>query len=227
MATVRGSGATVEHGGGSLSDRAFAWLADQMLRGDLQPGQWVSENDLAAQLGVSRMPVREALRMLARDGLVVVLPRRGTVIAEFDDDDIRHTYEARKLIAAQMLRDAVPALRPADLRRLEAIVKRVVDAGDDMRAAYRTAEQIWAVLVPRCANPVIGELDALLRRRCILFRGTIAASPDVHAAMLRCHERLLAAFRAGSGDAAAAAITEFLDAIQQQLLGIDPRAAVS
>ena len=59
-------------GPGSLADRAATVLTDEIVAGTLRPGQWVSENELAARLGVSRSPVREALRALARDGLVAV-----------------------------------------------------------------------------------------------------------------------------------------------------------
>src|SRR5438034_9889160 len=69
-----------------------------ILRGDFQPGQALVERDLAAMLGVSKTPIREALRTLASSGLVTVVPFRGVTVRETDSDLARAIYEVRLLL---------------------------------------------------------------------------------------------------------------------------------
>ena len=70
----------------SLAERAYRRLRDAIVQGALAAGSRISERSLATALGISAQPVREALRRLEQDGMVVTLPRRGTVVAEFGPD---------------------------------------------------------------------------------------------------------------------------------------------
>ena len=201
----------------SLADRVFEWLAEQMLTESIKPGQWLSENELAAQLGVSRVPIREALKMLAHDGLVTALPRRGTLVAEYGPQGVFDLYEARKIISDQTIRLAVPNLRDSDVESLAKAVE-MISCARDPRDVYRAGERVLGPSVPRCGNRVLAELDALLRRRCILLRGTIVRLERHHAGYLQSRERLLAGCRRRDADAAAAAVVDFLGETQQQVI---------
>ena len=115
----------------SLADRAATILTDEIVAGTLRPGQWVSENELAIRLGVSRSPVREALRALARDGLVSVRPRRGTVIAELSAEDVSELYAARGVVESEMVRLAAVTLDDAAVDELAAIVAAAKSSDPD------------------------------------------------------------------------------------------------
>ena len=78
-----------------LRDVAFQKLRQAILRGELTPGQRLMEIQLAEQLGVSRTPVREAIRMLEQDGLAVMIPRRGAVVAKISGKNLRDVLEVR------------------------------------------------------------------------------------------------------------------------------------
>jgi DNA-binding GntR family transcriptional regulator len=208
--TVSSRGLASGAAGGSLADRAAAVLTSEIVEGTLRPGQWVSENELAARLGVSRSPVREALRALARDGLVEVRARRGTVITELSAADVADLYAARQLVETEMVRLAVGALDDAAIADLSAIVADARSAGPDPRSYYDTVWAAWELLAARCPNHAVRDLTALLWRRSIPLRGMLVALPQNRELMNRFLERLLAACRAGDAQAAATIMHESL-----------------
>lgn len=81
-----------------LNDQVYELLKEQILTGTFTPGQRLSINAIAKQLDVSVTPVRDALRRLAGDGLVTMVPRRGTFAAEFNSQVVRETFQARRII---------------------------------------------------------------------------------------------------------------------------------
>ncbi|WP_320781998.1 GntR family transcriptional regulator, partial [Streptomyces sp. CRN 30] len=105
---------------GSLCGRAYDTLRRRIVEGELQPGQRLVERDLAAELEVSRIPLREALRLLEADGLVVLVPRRGALVAPFAPADVRHLFDVRESLEALAARLAAGRTGPAGLARLAA-----------------------------------------------------------------------------------------------------------
>ncbi len=97
----------------SLADRAYHAIQDRLVRLDIRPGAPINEEDLCASLGLSRTPVREALKRLEHERLVVAYPRRGTFATEINVTDLTHISEVRELIepaaAASAARHATPA----------------------------------------------------------------------------------------------------------------------
>lgn len=89
-----------------MAANAYELLKSEIVSGKRKPGEIFEEKRFAAQLGVSRTPVREAVLRLAREGLLVVMPRRGTVISNISMEDIRQLYEARVMLEPQILRIA-------------------------------------------------------------------------------------------------------------------------
>jgi DNA-binding GntR family transcriptional regulator len=82
----------------SMADRAYEAIQDRLVRLDIRPGAPINEEELCASLGLSRTPVREALKRLEGDRLVVTYPRRGTFATEINVTDLRHIFEVRELI---------------------------------------------------------------------------------------------------------------------------------
>src|SRR6202045_3628078 len=88
----------------SLHDRVIAELRQAILSGRLKPGERLVEERLADELGVSRNPVREAIRALASEGLIEVTARRGAAVATMTDQEARETIEVRALLEGQNAR---------------------------------------------------------------------------------------------------------------------------
>jgi DNA-binding GntR family transcriptional regulator len=112
----------------SLREQVYDYLRAEMARGGLQPGGFIDLNELAARLGVSRTPLREALLHLESQGFVTVLPRRGFRLNALTLDDIRHFYEIVGALEAAALRAAGPSLGPADFARMRALDAAMAEA---------------------------------------------------------------------------------------------------
>ena len=104
-----------------LRDVVFYTLRQAILKGELKPGERLMEMQLANQLGVSRTPIREAIRKLELEGLVLMIPRRGAVVAKITEKDLRDVLEVRtsleklaiELACQRMPDETIPDLRQA------------------------------------------------------------------------------------------------------------------
>jgi DNA-binding GntR family transcriptional regulator len=117
----------------SLREQVYDYLRTEMARGGLKPGTFLDLNDLAATLGVSRTPLREALLHLEAQGFVTVLPRRGFRLNDLTLDDVRHFYDIIGALEAAALRAVGPSLGPADfarMRDLDGVMAAAVAARD-------------------------------------------------------------------------------------------------
>ncbi len=113
----------------SLVDVAHDRIRDAILGGSLTPGEKIVEAQLCGALGISRAPLREALRLLAQQGLVVQVARRGTRVAEWSPTDIRQLFELRHVLERHAIELALP------LGNVAKQLSTVQTALDDMRAA--------------------------------------------------------------------------------------------
>lgn len=95
-----------------------AFMTD-MLRGSIQPGTWVRQDEVADKLGVSKIPVREALQRLAALGLVRFETNRGAIVPELSAAEARENYTLRRAIEVQLLRQALPQMSIVDLAEAE------------------------------------------------------------------------------------------------------------
>jgi DNA-binding GntR family transcriptional regulator len=111
----------------SLAEQVADAIVEGIARGALEPGQRLIEAEIAAELGVSRLPVREALKTLEIQGIVQLSPHRGARIAEVDQEKIGRVREVRAALEKIAVRDALPAYRSGGdaLRRLDTIIARM------------------------------------------------------------------------------------------------------
>ena len=111
-------------------------LRDAILRGEIAPGETTSQMALTKQLGVTRTPLREALRLLEREGLVLSQPSRRVRIADFSTADLDSLYAMRIALEAVAVRLTVPTLRSEDFAELEGLMAQMdhyIRAGDQVR----------------------------------------------------------------------------------------------
>lgn len=151
----------------SLREQVYEFLRDEMARGGLQPGEFLDLNELAARLGVSRTPLREALLQLEVQGFITVLPRRGFRLNALTRDDIRHFYEIIGALEATALRQARPRLGATDfarMRALDAAMGRAVSARDFDRY-YEANLAFHDVYLGRCDNARLLAQVNLLKQR--------------------------------------------------------------
>ena len=168
---------------GSLADGAYEAIRGSIIRGDFGPGDRLVETRLAAEMGVSRAPVREALKRLVEEQLVVERPRYGTFVREFTDRDFADIYNllgAMESLAARLIvRGSVP-LGP--LRELVEEMGRAAKEGDFVGvvdAEVRFHEELCAVAGNRYLSSVFHSLSGLVRMALSLDDATYEDLADV------------------------------------------------
>lgn len=190
------------------ADRLAGEIADAILAGEFAPGSRLDEHGLAQRHGVSRTPVREALRQLGASGLVENRPRRGAVVASVTAAQLEELFVAMGEVEATCARLSALCMSPLERRRLAAFHEGMaahVGEGDEVQdeAAYAEANLAFHGLVYAGAhNAVIADLAIGLRRRLMPYRraqfraaGRLPRSHAEHGAVVEAVVR---------GDAAAA-----------------------
>lgn len=157
----------------TVYDRLLAGIA----LGDYAPGSALKEQELAAQLGVSRTPVREALLRLRLEGLVRVVPRGGIFVAEASIRQIREITEVRLVLEECSGRLAVARFNPQWLAEFQAWLEVCSEewAGLSGRARMRRDMEFHAFLDRAAANETLAKQLTLLRNQAVLFWGQSAA----------------------------------------------------
>lgn len=153
----------------SLVDNAYAALKSAIRENVFPPGYQSAENDVAAQLGMSRTPVHEAMIRLQEEGLVEVLPRRGILVRAISANDIREIYQLT--IALESMAAEVLAVRPHStalngiLRRLEAETKAMERAlkKRDLDQWARADDRFHEILTGKCGNGRLSRMASTVR----------------------------------------------------------------
>ena len=121
-----------------LRDVVFSTLREAILKGELQPGERLMELQLASKLGVSRTPIREAIRMLEQEGLAVTMPRKGAEVARMTLKDMEDVLEVREALDELAARIACAKINDEQLENLKSIrdeFKKSLDSGDVKKIA--------------------------------------------------------------------------------------------
>ncbi|PYI69007.1 GntR family transcriptional regulator [Arthrobacter livingstonensis] len=148
----------------SLSEQAYRNLRDQLIMLEIRPGEAINDSAVAAKLGIGRTPVREALKRLEIDHLVISYPRRGTFATRVDITELADISEIRELLeplaARRAARTATADMR-ARLRELAADIAGSGPGGADQQALMRYDIMVHRQIYAAAANPHLE--DALIR----------------------------------------------------------------
>ena len=181
-----------------LRDQVAAELRSRIADGRVAPGERLYEKAIAEELGVSRIPVREAIRMLQSEGLVSVQPRRGVLVRRLNRQAVQDLFDIREALEVLAARLAAERADQAALRQLGELAevgRRALDDGDDQAiAASNTAfhDSIYRLagnaLIPEVLDPLMGRLHWLFRQNIEpervflehqeLYRAVAAHDPD-------------------------------------------------
>ena len=184
---------------------ALAEIRDAIVRGDLPPGMQIRQGAAAEQLGLSVIPVREALKTLASEGIVVYQPQRGYTVAELSPGSVDGIFQVRELLEAQAEANATARVRPDDLAEMRAALaaQRAATEAHDAHAAITANRAFHFALLERCDNEwllrFVRQLwDALEPHRALAYRRTAAADLRERAeGILAEHEGILVALESG------------------------------
>lgn len=206
----------------SLADRAYEAIRDRLIMLDIRPGEPLNDDLLAQDLGTGRTPVREALKRLESDRLVVAYPRRGTFATGVDITDLAHISEIRRelepLAAARAARTAPAATRD----RLAALAAEVgaLDAAIGDRDLLRRDVEVHRHIYRAAGNPhledVLVRQDNLATRIWCLFLDRLPAV----AGHVKEHAALLDAIVAGEDETAARLALEHVVGFERAVRGV-------
>jgi DNA-binding GntR family transcriptional regulator len=188
--------------GDSTVDRVTAEVRRAVLSGTLPPGRTFSTAELSAQLGVSHIPVREALRRLEAQGLVVLRPGRKAMISPLNRDELRAIFRLRQLIEPDLAARSVSMLRPHDLARANGLLNEYIHGAQDIDELWESHHELHLALLRPAATEwdlrILGQLWHASDRYTRVVFDPYAVSPADREARETAHRALLAAARSGS-----------------------------
>lgn len=204
---------------GTLTDRVYQSLREDILSNRLPPETPLQEMSLAEALDVSRGPIREALRRLDAEGLVSVIPRRGAVVSSLSREEFLDAYRVREALEVLAVQLATPMLASEDLSELAQLhhdMERFA-AADDVDSFFAANTAFHALIVDRSENGKLQEIyhpliDQMRRYqlRSVSLRGGMGRSCDEHG-------RILEAMQEGRAEEAANLLREHIHEPQRIL----------
>lgn len=187
----------------TVPEQIAAQLGDRILDGRLPPGARIGEQELADEFQVSRGPVREAVRVLEREGLATILPRRGAIVTELSAAELREIFEIRAALFDTVAR-TVAATRPPELlavlrsgvARLEALSAAAEDGDLYAETTYR----LLLITARFCANQRLQRMLAALALQTLRYSKLGLQSVDRRKRSARLWRQALAALERGDAD---------------------------
>lgn len=203
----------------SLAGQAVDVLRELVLTGDIPPGARVNEVELAQRLGISRGPLREAIRHLASEGLLVLAPHRGASVPTSDAADVQALFELRTALECAAAELAASRRSEADVVRLRAVCeesRRAYSAGE--RFPYRLDLAFHQALLDAARSPRIAEQVRLVQQRVVLLRSGLRDDPPHQHASLDDHDALVAAIAGADPSRASDVMRRHLARVCAQML---------
>jgi DNA-binding GntR family transcriptional regulator len=194
----------------SLVELAVDRLKRDILSGRSDPGERLVEEQLTRRLGISRAPLREAMRLLAEQGLVEHIPRRGARVATLSADDVRELYEVRDVLERHAVTTTPPGRDLARLRSALGAIRTATESDDRLELA-NAHRRFHAEVVALCGNrQLTGLYESVLVRIQLYMAVNMRREAETARALdgvLR-HERLFAAVETGDTPAILAALSD-------------------
>jgi len=198
-----------------LTDQVYETMHEAIMNGDLPAGSRLRIRDIAAQVGTSVMPVREAIRRLEEAGLAERVPHKGAVVKGLTLAELVHVYDVRRLLEVEAARLGAQQISSADVDRMQTEYELMLAAIAERRvvALLDHDEALLTILYEAAANPVLVDSIRNLWQHCRAYKivgaqGTLDTPDDD--SLWRYQERLVEAARKGDADAAAAVNNESL-----------------
>lgn len=211
----------------TVAEAVAETLRLRILAGELSEGEQLRQEILASELGVSRIPLREAFRLLEGEGLITIAPHRGAVVAVRSPEEIGELFDLRALLEPDLIRYAIPRMAEKDLREAEAALAgyQKAFARGDVEAWGRLNTMFHLALYRPAARPrslglvraLLDQTDSYTRMQLLLTGGQSRAQRE--------HGDLLDACRAGKVNRAARLLEDHVREAGQSLVDFMRRRA--
>ena len=196
-----------------LRDVVFYTLRQAILKGEMEPGERLMEIQLAKKLGVSRTPIREAIRKLELEGLVIMIPRRGAEVAGITEKAVRDVLEVRRSLEELAIELAVARMKEDDIKALEAArieFREALNTNDMIRIA-QADEKFHDVIYAGTYNDKLVQLLNNLRDQIYRYRLEYIKDVGKRQLILIEHENILNAVKTRNLELGRRAMREHID----------------
>jgi DNA-binding GntR family transcriptional regulator len=190
----------------ALYEEVAELLRQRIFKNELQPGDWIDELKISAEYGISRTPLREAIKVLAAEGLVTMKMRRGAYVTEVNEQDVREVFHLMALLESDAAAQVAEHASAAELATLEALHQSLEKASKDRAKFFQINEQfhmqLLALMRNRWRDQIVTDLRKVMklnRAQSLLKSGRIQESLSEHRA-------IMAALKARDSEGAAAAM---------------------
>jgi DNA-binding GntR family transcriptional regulator len=155
-----------------MTDRVFEAIREEIMSGGMPAGYRLRIRNIAAQVGTSVMPVREAIRRLEEAGLAERVPHKGAVVKGLTLEELTHVYQVRTLLEVEAARLGAPHVTPSGVAAMEAQCEQITAAvaAGDVVAALDADEALLTALYSAGENPVLLEVIQGLWQRCRIYK---------------------------------------------------------
>ncbi len=207
----------------SLEKLAYEKIKQAILTFGFLPNQALVEADLAAQLGISKTPVRDALMQLEKEGLVTRVPFKGTYVADINNHDMAEIFAIRMVLEGLAIRLATTRLTEDDFEHLEALIEQHAAALErqDVTQAARLNSEYHSLIISRCGNERLIKMLSLLDDQLKRYRLLSIAQGLRTEKSVPEHRDILDALRARNAVRAEAAMKEHLQSAMSDLYNQD------
>ena len=185
----------------TAQEAVLAEIRQQLLDGRLAPGVSIRPDALGDELGVSAVPVREALRILEGEGHVHYRPHRGYVVATLDVDDLIEIYRIRELLETEAVSRAIPQLRGETVARLREIVREMDEVQDDVISLTAVNRRFHFTLFEAAEMPQLVRVLRILWDSSDRYRVRYLMSPENRQLVHDQHQRMMKAVADGNAGA--------------------------
>ncbi len=176
-----------------LRDVVFTTLRNAILRGDLKPGERLMEMHLANKLGVSRTPIREAIRMLEKEGLAVTIPRKGAQVARMSEKDLQDVLEIRDALDELSVSRACEYMTDETLEELTKAMHdfELSTKSGDLRKIAEADEKFHSVIYHAANNPKLESIVQNLREQMYRYRYEYIKDETIYPQLIAEHAEIL------------------------------------
>lgn len=183
-------------------------LRELIYRRELLPGDWIEEPVLCSQLGISRTPLREALKVLQQEGLIELIPRRGCRVQRLEEGDLLALFPVMATLEGLCIQLATEKLQADELERLEVMHDRLEAnaAFDDIDGYYEANREFHQAVQELSGNRWLNRITGELRNVLMLARHRQLTVPGRLQESLREHRRIMQALREHDAEAACRAM---------------------
>jgi DNA-binding GntR family transcriptional regulator len=204
----------------NLADGIASLLRQSIMTGELPPGTRLIEMDLARQLGVSRGPLREAMRILETEGLLENNPGRGSSVTQFSEKDIREVYSLRCVLEQEAIQLAASHAQPDDLIKLQSTLDTLFEAAKEgnpskvIELDFKFHTEIWEIADHQLLMQVLQGLTTQIR----MFLAVQTHLYDDLPEGISDHEKLLESLKEKDGEGGAKIIKDHLQVAEDVIL---------